>query len=160
VPDAMELPRVRICTESPGPEYYILQLSQIPFGKKISIFKPRALQLTMSNRKKVLIIDDEVDLCLLLKSYLNRRNYEVYYSHTLKEGMTQFQQVLPDILFLDNNLPDGTGWEKAALLLEKYPELQVHLISAYQPHTPEKIASSFKVWEKPLTLKELDHYIK
>ena len=113
----------------------------------------------MSPKKKVLIIDDEVDLCLLLKTYLNRRNYEVYYSHTLKEGMSQFKQVEPDILFLDNNLPDGIGWEKAAGLMEQYPELQVHLISAYQPSTPEKVSSSFKVWEKPLTLKDLDKYM-
>ena len=102
----------------------------------------------MSQKKKVLIIDDEVDLCLLLKTYLNRRNYEVYYSHTLKEGMNQFKLVVPDILFLDNNLPDGIGWEKAAGLMEQYPELQVHLISAYQPNTPEEATSSFKVWEK------------
>ena len=73
----------------------------------------------MSQKKKVLIIDDEVDLCLLLKTYLNRRNYEVYYSHTLKEGINQFKQVIPDILFLDNNLPDGIGWEEAAGLLEQ-----------------------------------------
>ena len=113
----------------------------------------------MPEKKKVLIIDDEVDLCLLLKTYLKRRNYEVYYSHTLKEGLNQFKLVHPDILFLDNNLPDGIGWEKAASLMEQYPELQVHLISAYQPNTPEKMTSSFKVWEKPLTLKELDSYM-
>lgn len=110
-------------------------------------------------KKKVLIIDDEVDLCLLLKTYLNRRNYEVYYSHTLKEGMNQFNKVIPDILFLDNNLPDGAGWEKAASLIEQYPDLQVHLISAYQPNAPAKGTSSFKIWEKPLTLKDLDNYM-
>ncbi len=113
----------------------------------------------MKRRKKVLIIDDEVDLCLLLKTYLNRKNYEVFYSHTLKDGMLQFQLVQPDILFLDNNLPDGFGWEKAAALLEKSPGLQLHLISAYQPNTPEQSSNSFKVWEKPLTLKDLDNYI-
>jgi two-component system, OmpR family, response regulator len=123
-------------------------------GKKFIYLSP-----TMSPKKKVLIIDDEVDLCLLLKTYLNRRNYDVYYSHTLQEGMNQFKQVVPDILFLDNNLPDGIGWEKAAGLLEQYPGLQVHLISAYQPNTPETIKSSFKVWEKPLTLKDLDKYM-
>ncbi len=114
----------------------------------------------MNRRKKVLIIDDEVDLCLLLKTYLNRRNYEVYYSHTLSEGMIQFSQVQPDILFLDNNLPDGVGWEKATGLLESNPKLQVHLISAYHPNTPEKVSETFKVWEKPLTLRDLDTYIK
>lgn len=124
-------------------------------GKKFSVFI--AIML-MPQKKKVLIIDDEVDLCLLLKAYLDRRNYEVYYSHTLKEGMSQFTEVVPDILFLDNNLPDGIGWEKAAGLLEQYPGLQVHLISAYQPNTPD-ITSSFKVWEKPLTLKDLDRYM-
>jgi len=113
----------------------------------------------MKSRKKVLIIDDEVDLCLLLKTYLNRRNYEVYYSHTLSEGMSRFKELVPDILFLDNNLPDGIGWEKAAGLLEKYPALQVHLISAYQPNAPDHISEAFKVWEKPLTLKDLDNYI-
>ena len=112
----------------------------------------------VSRKKKVLIIDDEVDLCLLLKTYLNRRNYEVYYAHTLKEGMTQFQEVIPDILFLDNNLPDGIGWEKAAGLIEQYPGLQVHLISAYQP-AMEGSSHAFKVWEKPLTLKDLDYYM-
>jgi two-component system OmpR family response regulator len=110
-------------------------------------------------KKKVLIIDDEVDLCLLLKTYLNRRNYEVYYSHTLKEGMNQFKQVIPDILFLDNNLPDGVGWEHAAGLIEQYPDLQVHLISAYQPNSVERGGHPFKVWEKPLTLKDLDYYM-
>jgi|GEM_PF-259739 len=117
------------------------------------------LYINMTQKKKVLIIDDEVDLCLLLKTYLNRRNYEVYYSHTLKDGMIQFRRVIPDILFLDNNLPDGTGWEKAAALQEQHPGLQVHLISAYQSANPETVTSSFKVWEKPLTLKDLDKYM-
>lgn len=115
--------------------------------------------MNMKSRKKVLIIDDEVDLCLLLKTYLNRKNYEVFYSHTLKDGLQQFNLVNPDILFLDNNLPDGFGWDKASSLLERNPHLQLHLISAYQPTTPEHTSSSFKVWEKPLTLKDLDNYI-
>jgi DNA-binding response OmpR family regulator len=118
------------------------------------------ISISMNNKKKVLIIDDEVDLCLLLKTYLIRRNYDVYYSHTLSEGLNQFNQVKPDIVFLDNNLPDGTGWEKAADLMTRFPEIQLHLISAYRPDAPEPLSKGFKVWEKPLTLKELDNYIK
>src|SRR5688500_6843667 len=107
------------------------------------------------SKKKILIIDDEVDLCLLMKAYLSRKNYEVYYFHALAYGLAQIPRTHPDILFLDNNLPDGLGWDKAAALLEQYPSVQLHLISAYHPNAPElQGSSSFKVWEKPITLKD------
>ena len=114
----------------------------------------------MIQRKKVLIIDDEVDLCLLMKTYLTRKNYDVYYYHTLKEGISQVPTIKPDILFLDNNLPDGLGWDKAAYLLEKYPDMQLHLISAYHPNTPDLMSNSFKVWEKPITLRDLESFLE
>lgn len=113
----------------------------------------------MRSRKKVLIIDDEVDLCLLLKTYLIKRNYEVYYTHTLSDGITKFNSVKPDILFLDNNLPDGTGWGLASGFLASNPHLKLHLISAYHPEKPDKGLQSFTIWEKPLTLKELDNHL-
>ena len=113
----------------------------------------------MNNRKKVLIIDDEVDLCVLLTNYLGRKNYDVFYSHSLKEGIVEFNKIVPDILFLDNNLPDGLGWEKVSYFLKSYPSLQLHLITAYHPEVPELGPNRYKVWEKPLTLKELDNYL-
>jgi DNA-binding response OmpR family regulator len=114
----------------------------------------------MYQKKKVLIIDDEVDLCLLMKTYLTRKNYEVYYYHTLKEGMEQVKNIEPDIIFLDNNLPDGLGWDKAAWLLSQFPQIQLHLISAYHPDTPNIQSNSFKVWEKPITLKDLEFFLE
>lgn len=115
--------------------------------------------MSMNGRRKVLIIDDEVDLCLLLKTYLIKRNFEVYYTHTLNDGIRKFNSVLPDILFLDNNLPDGTGWGEVSEFLAINPELQLHLISAYHPESPAAGTSFFKIWEKPLTLKDLDSII-
>lgn len=68
----------------------------------------------MSNlRLKVLIIDDEEDLCLLIKTYLSRKDCEVFTAYSLSEGLKKLNDLLPDILFLDNNLPDGLGWEAA-----------------------------------------------
>ena len=40
----------------------------------------------MPENKKILIIDDETDLCLLLKEYFVKKHYEVILSHTLMEG--------------------------------------------------------------------------
>ena len=116
----------------------------------------------MSQKKKVLIIDDEVDLCLLLKTYLNRRNYEVYYSHTLKEGIRQFKQVEPDILFLDNNLPDGKGIDFLIHSKKEIPVDHVILISADPSEQLKQKALDAGVLflEKPFGLNRIREMIK
>ena len=111
--------------------------------------------------KKVLIIDDEMDFCLLLKAYLSRLKYDVYYSNTLAAGVEQAKKIGPSIIFLDNNLPDGLGWEMAMYFLKQYPAAQLNLISAYHPELPNvKVTPSLKIWEKPISLTELEDYLK
>ena len=111
-------------------------------------------------RKKVLIIDDETDFCLLLKNYFVRKNYEVHISHTLSDGMHTLESIHPDILFLDNNLPDGLGWEKAEFITQHYSKTQVNLISAYQYNSSlTEQFPSVKIWEKPINISELNNYL-
>jgi DNA-binding response OmpR family regulator len=107
-------------------------------------------------RKKVLIIDDETDLCLLLKSYFLKKEYNVFVSHRLDEGLLALDQEQPDILFLDNNLPDGTGWNLAPAIAQKYPQLQINLISAYHPEPEPLDGHRVKIIEKPISFNDLD----
>lgn len=110
--------------------------------------------------KTVLVIEDESDLRLLLKAFFTRKKYEVATAATLEEGLKQIDLRIPDILFLDNNLPDGLGWDHAAVLTEKYPNLLLNLISAYHPSLPNvKITPRLKIWEKPISLKDLEIYL-
>lgn len=55
-------------------------------------------------RKKILLIDDEVDLCTLMRNYFRRKNYEVFIAHTPEDAMQYLNQVTPDIIFLSNEL--------------------------------------------------------
>ncbi|HKP32761.1 MAG TPA: response regulator [Chitinophagaceae bacterium] len=111
--------------------------------------------------KKVLIIDDETDFCLLLRAYLSRLKYDVYCSNTLSDGVEEAKKIDPSIIFLDNNLPDGLGWEMAMYFLQQYPSAQLNLISAYHPHLPNvKVTPALKIWEKPISLTELEKYLK
>ncbi len=87
--------------------------------------------------KRVFIIDDETDFCLLMKNYFIRKNFEVHIFHTLEEGMKNLDLIKPDILFLDNNLPDGLGWEKTEYILEHFPGIP------YQPDQRLPVRSSF-----------------
>jgi DNA-binding response OmpR family regulator len=54
----------------------------------------------MNPRKKILIIDEEVDLCLLMKAYFLRKNYEVYISHSCHEALSLANDCQPNIIFL------------------------------------------------------------
>jgi DNA-binding response OmpR family regulator len=106
----------------------------------------------MKNRK-VLIIDDEVDFGMLMRRFFSQKNYEVHVAHTIAEGMKLLDMEHPDIIFLDNNLPDGYGWDKTDYILTTYPQIQLNLISAL--NVPKTSASSFRILEKQMLLKEL-----
>jgi DNA-binding NtrC family response regulator len=111
----------------------------------------------MADGKKVLIIDDETDLCLLLKGYFIRKGHEVFISHDLKSGLAKLNEVQPDILFIDNNLPDGAGWDKVPDIASAHPKTFICLVSAFHPSMPRMPADTkYTSIEKPISLSTLD----
>lgn len=114
------------------------------------------------SRKKIVIIDDEEDLCHLMKTYFLELNHEVFLANTLGSGLSLIKEVSPDVLFIDNNLPDGLGWEKMAYLMQEYPSCKINLISAYEYLPPDLKNAGNKtvsVLEKPLRLNTLKDYL-
>jgi DNA-binding response OmpR family regulator len=63
----------------------------------------------VNNAKRALIIDDEVELCMMIRNFFKKKNKHAEYSTSLKEGLQKFEEHQPDILILDHNLPDGQG---------------------------------------------------
>lgn len=110
----------------------------------------------MTNKKKILIIDDEPDLCLLMESYFVKKNYAVHSAATLQDGLSQMQLFKPDILFLDNNLPDGIGWSKVESFLHVNPSLRLFLMSGYPPTFPNIPGFSYEVLIKPISFTDLE----
>src|SRR3954467_8223981 len=112
------------------------------------------------DKKKVLIIDDEVDFCLLMQFYLSKKNCEVSISHTLHDGLGLVQNNTPDIVILDNNLPDGLGWPAAKNILEAAPGVHLFLISANKPNKVDMENSQLHVVEKPISISQIDNFLK
>jgi two-component system OmpR family response regulator len=110
---------------------------------------------------KILIIDDENDFCEIIKGYFTKKGYEVSLAGILKEGMIILKETRPDILFLDNNLPDGQGWDAVDEIVEIIPQIRVYLISAHKnKFTPQttKTCNNVVIWEKPISMRTLDHF--
>ncbi len=57
----------------------------------------------------ILIIDDDMEVCIVLTSLTERAGHEGAYALTLKEGLQKVISGGYDIVFLDINLPDGNG---------------------------------------------------
>jgi DNA-binding response OmpR family regulator len=105
--------------------------------------------------KKILIIDDEMDLCILMKNYFIKKDFSVFYAHSLKDGMKLMEEIVPDILFLDNNLPDGIGWSRSEFFFSINPSLHLILMSGFQPNLPT-LEKRFDVIYKPISFSDLE----
>jgi CheY-like chemotaxis protein len=111
--------------------------------------------------KKILIVDDEEDLRGLLKSFLTPLNYEVSTAATLSEALQIVPALKPDIIFLDNNLPDGLGWESIEVIQQTVPDCKINLISAFK-FMPDKLKNkdSVRLIEKPISFSVLKTYLE
>jgi DNA-binding response OmpR family regulator len=87
--------------------------------------------------KRVLIIDDEVDICRLLSNLIKKEGLQTNYAHSLANGKNKIVDFYPHIIFLDLNLPDGIGFSIIPFIRERLPDAKIIIISAYDS-TKEK----------------------
>jgi two-component system OmpR family response regulator len=112
-------------------------------------------------KQKILIIDDETDFCMIMRNYLMKKGHVVYTVSTLREGIALLKEIRPDILFLDNNLPDGNGWDSIGEIVEIIPQIRAYLCSAHRNNSPQaEHNKNIVVWEKPISLSMLEPIFK
>lgn len=79
----------------------------------------------------VLIIDDEEKLRNLLSKIISLENFEVLQAGDSRSGLKKLEQSETDVVICDVKLPDGSGVELAKTIKEKYPAVEVILLTAY-----------------------------
>ena len=79
---------------------------------------------------KVLIVDDEYDICFLLGRMFRQKNYIVAIANTLADGLAQLVEIKPTILFLDINLPDGSSLNVLQNIRKENPNIKIVVMSA------------------------------
>ena len=89
---------------------------------------------------KVLIVDDELDICYLLSGMLKQRNFLTGFVNTLSDAAHALQTDTPSLLFLDNHLPDGFGLDFIPYIKKNYPAVKVIMITAHDGAADRKQA--------------------
>jgi two-component system response regulator HydG len=79
----------------------------------------------------ILIIDDDRDMCLLLKRFLTRHGYDVLEAYNGKKALELLESIEPSLVMCDFRLEDMEGNVLLGKIKDKYPHLPVIIITGY-----------------------------
>jgi two-component system OmpR family response regulator len=106
---------------------------------------------------KVLIVEDEKDMSVLLEMLLASKNVKVTHAKNLFDAQMSLKHELPSLILLDNRLPDGYGVDFIQYIKSNYPAIKIIMISGVDPAAEdfalELGADTFL--SKPFTKREL-----
>lgn len=78
---------------------------------------------------KILVADDDKNICELLRLYLEKEGYTVVLANDGEEALTRFQAESPDILLLDVMMPRLDGWQVCREIRKK-SEVPIIMVTA------------------------------
>jgi len=82
-------------------------------------------------RKKILIIDDDLDLCTLLGRFLSKNGYDIDMAHSGAKGIAKFMEQKFDMVICDYRLGDMEGIKVLTALRKENPAIKVLMITGY-----------------------------
>ena len=82
----------------------------------------------MSNRK-ILIVDDDDNICQLLTLYLVKENYYTSICHNGKEALRMIRENAYDLVLLDVMMPEMNGYETLTEV-RKFSDIPIIMVSA------------------------------
>jgi DNA-binding NtrC family response regulator len=81
--------------------------------------------------KKILIVDDELDMRLVLSAMLKKEGFEVSAAANGREALQILQSSKTAVVITDLKMPDIDGMELLTRISERYPEIPVIMITAH-----------------------------
>ncbi|MES2417743.1 MAG: response regulator [Bacteroidota bacterium] len=112
--------------------------------------------------KKIFIFDDNNDILELCSLILEEAGYEIKTSTTSNEIITQVLAYMPDLIFMDNWLPDVGGVE-ATRELKNHPALQHIPVIYFSANNEVKLlaekAGADNYLSKPFDIKSLEDMV-
>jgi DNA-binding NarL/FixJ family response regulator len=87
----------------------------------------------MKKAYRLLLVDDHLSILQSIKKCLSEvEGLVITGTATTVRGLhTELNTIMPDLLILDHQLPDGNGLDTAIALKKKYPALKILLLSGF-----------------------------
>lgn len=85
----------------------------------------------MNTKKKILIIDDDFDMCALLSRFLEKKGYTTASAHNGLKGLAKFNEEHFDVVLCDFRLGDKDGKDVLLKIKDAKPQTVVIIITGY-----------------------------
>ena len=110
--------------------------------------------------KKMLVVEDQGETCLLLDLILSDREFEMHYVNNLLDADEYLQKNKPSLIILDNKLPDGFGVDFISYVKQKYPKVKILMISGFSTARDVAMENGADAFlEKPFSMKNVNDAI-
>jgi len=108
---------------------------------------------------KLLVVDDESEICEFLRSFFEERDYTVHVAHSGKQALEELKKINPQIVLLDIKMPDMDGVQALKEIKLQHPRVKVIMVTAIE--TRDKIEECLRLGAdnyitKPLSLEYLE----
>lgn len=108
---------------------------------------------------KLLVVDDESEICEFLRSFFEERDYNVVVAHSGKQALEELKKSNPQIVLLDIKMPDMDGVQALKEIKLQHPRVKVIMVTAIE--TRDKIEECLRLGAdnyitKPLSLEYLE----
>ena len=81
--------------------------------------------------EKILVVDDDNNICELLRLYLEKEGYNTRIASDGGQGIDLFRQLRPDLVLLDIMLPVMDGWNVLRTIRQDYGSAESYLEAEY-----------------------------
>ena len=108
---------------------------------------------------KILVVDDEMDVCDFVKNFFEERNFQVYTALSGAEALRIFRREKPDITLLDIRMKGMDGIEALKKIKGIDKDAKIIMVTAVEDQAKMDTAyelGACKYITKPLVLEELE----
>ena len=113
--------------------------------------------------KRILVVDDEIEVCNVLRDFLTVKGYEVYTASDGRSAVAKVKEIRPHIVLLDIMMPGMDGLETLKEIRKADPRVGVIMVTAIFDEELGKRAIELGAYDyitKPVSLDYLETVLR
>ena len=108
--------------------------------------------IALDNKKRILVVDDELDICIMLKVVLENNGFLIDYYYNAILALNEFKSNFYNLIILDIQMPDINGLQLCREIRKKDKKVKICFLTASESlfDTSNEFAEVYTLIKKPI----------